>query len=179
MLRFDASSAECLVFTYKEGLLSAVAHDLKIRVGRFTVHIDPVSRAIEAHFDTGSLEVLCAMADGQERPRALTAADKRKIEHTATTDVLGSARYSEVQFVSSMVMPEGAGFRVEGNLSLHGQRRPVAFVTRAEGGHQVAEVKVHQPDFGIKPYSAMLGALKVKPDITVRVALSARDLPVA
>ena len=35
----------------------------------------------------------------------------------------------------------------------------------------VAELKLHQPDFGIKPYSAALGALKVKPDILVRVSV--------
>jgi hypothetical protein len=35
----------------------------------------------------------------------------------------------------------------------------------------VAEVKIHQPDFGIKPYTAALGALKVKPDVLVRVSV--------
>jgi len=35
----------------------------------------------------------------------------------------------------------------------------------------VAEVPIHQPDFGIKPYSAMLGALKVKPDLVVRCSV--------
>ena len=37
----------------------------------------------------------------------------------------------------------------------------------------VAEVSLHQPDFGIKPYSAMLGTLRVKPDVTVVVSLPA------
>jgi len=36
----DASTAECLVFTEKEGLLSGVAHDLKLRVERFRLRID-------------------------------------------------------------------------------------------------------------------------------------------
>ena len=27
----------------------------------------------------------------------------------------------------------------------------------------------HQPDFGITPYSAMLGALKIKPDVGFRI----------
>ena len=41
MRHFDQQSATCQVFTYKEGLLSAVGHDLKINVGRFTVDVDP------------------------------------------------------------------------------------------------------------------------------------------
>jgi len=35
VIRVDASSAECLVLTEEEGLLSAVAHDLKMRVTQF------------------------------------------------------------------------------------------------------------------------------------------------
>jgi hypothetical protein len=35
----------------------------------------------------------------------------------------------------------------------------------------VAEIKLHQPDFGIKPFTAALGALKVKPDVVVRVSV--------
>jgi hypothetical protein len=37
----------------------------------------------------------------------------------------------------------------------------------------VSEVRVHQPDFGIKPYSAALGALKVQADVTVKVSAPA------
>src|SRR4051812_4209200 len=40
-MRIDPASAECLVYTFKEGLLSAVAHDLKIRVERFEIEVTP------------------------------------------------------------------------------------------------------------------------------------------
>jgi len=30
MPRYDQTQAECLVFTFKEGLLSKIAHDLKV-----------------------------------------------------------------------------------------------------------------------------------------------------
>ena len=48
---FDASSAECLVLTYKEGLLSAVAHDLRIRVTRFDVEASLSPPSVRARFD--------------------------------------------------------------------------------------------------------------------------------
>jgi hypothetical protein len=35
----------------------------------------------------------------------------------------------------------------------------------------VVELKLHQPDFGIKPFSAALGALRVKPDVMIRVSV--------
>ena len=48
---FDATSAECLVFTYKEGLLSALAHDLEIRVPGFEVDVDDATLAVRARAD--------------------------------------------------------------------------------------------------------------------------------
>jgi hypothetical protein len=37
------------------------------------------------------------------------------------------------------------------------------------------EVTLHQPDFRIEPYRAALGALKIKPDVRVRVRIPKRD----
>jgi polyisoprenoid-binding protein YceI len=61
---------------------------------------------------------------------------------------------------------------VEGDLTLLGRTRPIAFdVTVADGTlHAVAVVT--QTDFGIKPYSALFGALKVADE--VKVELEAR-----
>jgi polyisoprenoid-binding protein YceI len=179
MLRIDAGPAECLIFTYKDGLLSPIAHDLKIRVSRFTVDIDPASRAIEARFDARSLEVVCARQDGRDQPGALSDADKRKIEATIVADVLEADRHPDVRFVSSSVEPEGDGYRVQGRLTLHGVTRPISFTTQALAAQQVAEVTLSQPDFGIKPYRAMLGALKLRADVTVRVALPTSELKLA
>lgn len=171
MPTYDANTAECLVFTYKEGLLSPIAHDLKIRVTGFTIEADEQSHAIDARFTASSLRVVCAMRNGAEDHRALSEADKRKIEQNISEEVLLAAQNPEIRFVSTSVKPEGDGFRVEGNLTLRQKTRPLSFTTRKEGDRQVAEVKLHQPDFGIKPYTAMLGTLKVKPDVMVRVSL--------
>ena len=32
MPKYDENQAECLIYTFKDGLLSKVAHDLKIKV---------------------------------------------------------------------------------------------------------------------------------------------------
>jgi hypothetical protein len=164
----DPTSAECLVLTYKEGLLSAVAHDLSIRVTSFTVDVNEEPLAVHARFDAGSLRVVSAMYDGAPRPDALSDSDKQKIEHSIAADVLHVREHPTVTFVSSAIVPDGDGYRVTGELTLHGKARPITFVARPEADRLVAEVQLHQPDFGIKPYSAMLGTLKVKADVTVR-----------
>ena len=169
MAKFDAHNAECQVFTFKEGALSALAHDLEIGVGRFTIDVTP-ELAIDATFDAGSLTVLHAIKDG--RPHDVGDGDRRKIEKNLREDVLDTRRYPEIRFRAAKATPAGDGFVLAGELTLHGKTRPLEIKTRAVAGKQVAEITLHQPDFGIKPFSAMLGTLKIKPDIKVRVSLA-------
>ena len=97
----------------------------------------------------------------------------RQVADNIASDVLEPRRHPEVRFESSRVVEEGAGFRVTGTLFQHGRRKELTVPVRREGALWVAEVALHQPDFGIKPFSAMLGALKVKPGVTVRLSVPA------
>ncbi len=166
---FDPQPATCHVFTYRDGLLSAVGHDLKIRVGRFTVDVDPDASQVEARFDAASLHVVNAVEGQVERPDTPSAADKEKIRSEIRDQVLETKRYPEIHFLSTRITRVGDGYDVTGELNLHGHQKEIRFTTRKNGAHQVAEVSLHQPDFGIKPYRALLGALKVRPDVLVRV----------
>jgi hypothetical protein len=169
MPKFDQRTAECHVFTFKEGALSALAHDLEIGVGRFTIDVTD-ELAVDARFEVGSLTVLHAIKDG--RPHAMADGDKRKIERNIADDVLDARRYPEIRFRAAKAAPAGDGFVLAGELSLHGKTRPLEIKTRLANGTQLAEVTLHQPDFGIKPFSAMLGTLKIKPDVKVRLSLA-------
>jgi hypothetical protein len=177
MTHLDASTAECLVFTHKEGLLSAVAHDLEIRVGSFDLEVDDATLAVRARFDAASLRVVGAMHGGALAPNVLGDADKQKIEQHMGEDVLHVREHPAIVFASSSVTREGDGFRIDGELTLHGATRPLCFVARPEGDRLVAEVSIHQPAYGIKPFTAMLGALKVKPDVTVRCSVPRASVP--
>lgn len=171
MNRFDQDSGDCFVFTYKEGLLSLVAHDLKIRVTRFSLEVDETARTVEGTFAADSLRVVCAMDGDDESPGSLSADQKREIEGNIVRDVLAAAKYPEVCYRSTAVAVVDGGFAVEGELSLHGQRRPLAVALRPSPDGYVASARVHQPDFGIRPYSALFGTLKVQADVVVRVHL--------
>ena len=87
MPRYDQHSAECLVFAYKEGLLAPVAHDLKLRVGRFSLSITEGSE-ISGTFDPTSLEVVCAMENGLDKPKSLSKRDCGQIQKNIIRDVL-------------------------------------------------------------------------------------------
>jgi polyisoprenoid-binding protein YceI len=157
----DASTADCLVYTFREGLLSAVGHDLCLRVERFAVEVtgDANAPSIVARFDAASLR-----ATGDVAP-----ADARKIERSAADEVLAARRFPTIEFRSTRVARDGERARIDGTLTLHGHSRELTFEATADDAAWSAEVRLDQRDFGIKPYAALLGALRVKPDVVVRI----------
>ena len=170
MPKYDENQAECLIYTFKDGLLSKVAHDLKIKVGRVSVDVQP--NALRAEFDTRSLRVLTPMKDGQDNPSALDDGDKAKIAAQIVSDVLHSEQHPSAVFVSRALKPRAdGGYDVEGDLTLHGVSKTISTTTKKQGDRQVASFDLHQPDFGITPFKAMMGTLKIKPDVTVVLSI--------
>jgi len=165
MPTYDASNAECRVFTYKEGLLSAVAHDLEIDVARFEVQVAD-DASITASFDPTSLRVVDPIVGGRRSPDALGAKDRAKIEANIRSTVLHPERHPTIRFESTEVTETS----IRGRLELHGRSRPI---TLRRSGDE-AEVTLDQADFGIKPFTAMLGTMKIKPEVRVRLRLRAR-----
>ena len=167
MSQCDATSAECYIYTFKEGLLSKMAHDLKIKVTGFKIDYDEGSKSLSARFDAKSLRVECCMKDGVESPGTLSDSDKGKIAKEIVSKVLHADEYPEIVFSADNVGESG----VAGTLTLHGVEQPVSGRASRSDGKMQAEFMLHQPDFGIKPFSAMMGTLKVKPDVTIKVAI--------
>jgi YceI-like protein len=174
MPQYDEKNAEVLVFTFKDGLLSKVAHDLKLNVGRFHVEVDPSGPSIQASFEPRSLHVLTSVHEGKEDKLALSEADKAKIAAQIQKEVLEADRHAEISFASRSVVrrPDG-GYDITGELTLHGSTRSITTETRLVGGKQVAELTLNQPDYGITPFRAMMGTLKVKPEVRVRISVPA------
>ncbi len=172
MIRLGPPAAVCRVLTFREGLLSGFGHDLALEVTRFDLRIDEARREVDASFDAASLRVRQVLRDGVELPpTALSDADRRTIEDNARRDVLDANRYPEIRFRSTRVVEVADGFDVVGRLTLHGAEREVAVPLRRSGERWTVEVRLHQPDFGIQPYSALLGTLKVKPGVVVQLWL--------
>ena len=142
------------VLTFKEGLLSRVAHDLKLAVEA------RVEDGV-AVLDPAALRVVTAMKKGREAPKTLSDKDTRSIEQSMRDEVLHVTRFPEIRFEASSV----EGDRVSGTLTLHGVSKPVVLTFR--GG--VAKVRLDQRDFGITPFTAMMGTLKVQPVVEVVV----------
>ena len=171
MAAYDASNSECLVFAFKEGLLSRAAHDLRLRIERFEIRVDDRSNAIDARFDPNSLRLIGAYPNGAPDPEELPPGDVQKIHDHIIDDVLQTQRYPEVRFVSTAVEPRHGVFQVSGELTHHGETRELRLQVRGEGVRWVADIRLHQPDFGIEPFRAVLGTIRIKPDVRVSISV--------
>ena len=171
MPRFDASSAECLVTVLREGVLSPLGYDLVLKVTDLDAEVDLSSGTVSARFSAASLRVAGALRKGVLDPTKPDDKDRAKIEAAVAHEILDADRFPNIRFVGHSVVPEEHGFCIDGTLHLCGRARPMTFHTVADGENQVARVDVHQPHFGIKPYRAFLGALRIQPGLLVTMRL--------
>lgn len=166
MARYDASSAEVLVFTFKEGLLAPLAHDLKIRASRFELDLDPTANQAVLRIDAGSLVVVSAMKEGRDVPSALPGLARSEIEkNIASNDVLAVKRFGIITFQSTRI----SHTEVDGTLTLHGVTKLLRGQRLDTATHFTAKFRIDQREFGMKPYSAMLGTLRIRPDVTIAI----------
>ena len=171
MIRLGPPIARCHVLTFRDGLLARFGHDLELAVTRFDIRVNETARSVDASFDTASLRVVRALRDGAELPGALSDPDRRTIEDDIRRVVLETGKHPEIRFRSTRVVDVANGFDVTGRLALHGHDREIAVPLRRTEDRYEADVTIHHPDFGIAAYSAMLGALRVKPDVIVWLSL--------
>ena len=172
-MTFDQDNSRCQIFTFKEGLLSKVAHDLQLKVNRYEVAW--ADGTVTATFDPKSISVVHAMKRGRGNPRALSSGDKEKILENMYRDVFSTAQHPEIRFSSDSIRESGDRIEVNGMLELQGVRRTVRTTAAREGHEWVFTVPIYQPDFGIKPFSALMGAIKIKPSLTVKFSFAANQ----
>jgi hypothetical protein len=151
---------ELLVFTFKDGLLSRVAHDLKIEAERVTVARDGASLTVTA--PACGLKVRCAMKKGREDHRALSASQRGEIESLIYEKILDVERHPEIHFTGKI-----QGASVSGVLTIRGASQALTLPWNSSGGAITGEITIDQRRFGISPYRAMMGAIKLKPTLKI------------
>jgi hypothetical protein len=161
------------VVVRRQGLLSPVGHDLELRVAVLTVEVAADHSLVRARFDPRSLAVIASLEGERRNLDAPSAPDRQSIERDVARVVLEADRFPEIRFESREVRPAGNGWEVRGALTLHGTTRELRTTVRRAGERRVAEVNLDQRDFGIRPFSALFGALRVRPEVTITVSIPA------
>jgi len=167
MTRIGQDTGSIEVFTFREGALSALGHDLQLRASGFD--IDVLADSVTARVDASTLRVVGAIRGGIPVGGTLSARDKAEIERNCSREVLEAHEHPEATFASSEVKQTEGGWSVRGTLTIHGVAREGTFDVLRKDGKAVARIDIDLRSFGMKPYSAMLGALRVKPHVLVVV----------
>ena len=167
MHRLGPDNATLSVHTRRGGAAAKAGHDLVIHVtsweGALVVGEDPAKTSIELTADATSLRV----REGTGGMQALGDDDIANIHQTIDDEVL---MREEIRFLSTRAQsePDGSRIRVEGDLTLVGRTEPIAFdLAIGADGALSATAVVKQTTWGMKPYSALFGALKVKDEVEV------------
>ncbi len=158
-----------MVKTGRSGMGAKPGHDLTIEVTRWeavaTVEAaDPTASSLTVDVDVDSFEV----RDGTGGLKPLTDGDRAEIQRTIHEKILHTEQHPKITFRSTRVRGTPESVTVDGDLTIVGVTRPVS-VRCAVGGDGRARgaVTVTQTRWGIKPYSAFLGALKLNDDVDV------------
>jgi polyisoprenoid-binding protein YceI len=174
--RFTLGPADgtVLIRTGREGAAARVGHDLTLVATRWraVVHIDarvPTRSTVRAVVDAASLEVREASGGAL----GLTESQKLEIEANTREKVLLSRRHPRITFASTAVDGDSKRALVTGRLAIAGRTREAALVVRVDARSTSPRVRatmsIVQTDFGITPYSALLGALRVKDAVELSV----------
>jgi polyisoprenoid-binding protein YceI len=155
------------VRTGRTGAAAKAGHNLLLHVTSWNATItlggDPAATTVELDADGASLRV----REGTGGMQALGDDDRASIVESIDDDVL---KQQAIMFRSTSARPgaDGRGLEVEGDLTIVGRSRPIAFAVAIDDeGRITGGATVKQTDWGIKPYSTLFGALKVVDEVEV------------
>jgi polyisoprenoid-binding protein YceI len=109
----------------------------------------------------------------------VSAKDLRNIEETARKDMLAADRFPQITFVSDLVRrTEGADHQIRGMVTMRGLAKPatVLVTMKTDGSESLrfdGSATVRLSDYGLKPPSAILGAIGTRNEIMLRFTLVA------
>ena len=181
-LQFGAERGRITLLTTRDGLAATAGHDLTIELTQWSAELevadDLAPTGLTVRADMNSLVV----REGRGGVKPLTDRDRREIAVTARK-LLRADRFPAVTFTAAQFDRDAAGGgTMAGTLSLAGTDRPLRLtVTRKNGaesdglsGAYHASAALRQTEFGLKPYSAFLGALKVSDQVRLEIDV---DIP--
>jgi polyisoprenoid-binding protein YceI len=165
----NPDDGELLVHTTVAGRAAKMGHRLTIAMKRWQATVqwsggEPVSAQLTV--DVDSLEVL--RGDGGLTP--LSGPEKILVRSNALRQ-LGAGRFPQICFDADAIEQSQDGYRLAGTLQIRGNTRDQVIDLRTEdlgdAWRLSTQAIVRQSEFGVKPYSLVMGSLKVADDVTV------------
>jgi polyisoprenoid-binding protein YceI len=139
-----------------------MGHNHEISAAIAAGSVDVTARKVELRAQARTLEV---------RDQGVSDKDRGEIQRTMLgRDVLDAEAYPDIVFRSTKADAAGGGaWKVQGQLTLHGQTHAVDLDVREEGQHYVGTSRFRQTEFGIQPVKVAGGTIRVKDEIRIEV----------
>jgi polyisoprenoid-binding protein YceI len=161
----DIEHSTIRVHVGKAGLFSAAGHEHWVTA--------PIA---EGSLDDGQpSHIWFRVAAGKltvEPDKAVSASDQAQVQRDMQTKVLDSEQFPDIRFNSTSIQPSGDGtWVVRGDLTVHGQTRPVSTNVRKQQDAYVGHCQIKQTDFGIHPIKVGGGMVKVKDELDIEFSI--------
>lgn len=172
-----SATARVELDTSAQGLLARLGHDLRLSVERFEIEL--AEGLVQARFALASLRVVGTLHGERCDTSAPSAGDRAQIERTVRDEILHVARNPEASwYARATLQPSMApGGVMRGELSLCGRQAPVQLAITRSAQVLQARAVLTPSTFGIAPYKALGGALKVADRVVVQASLPFDDRP--
>jgi autotransporter translocation and assembly factor TamB len=160
--RLGPDNATLSVHTRRGGAAAKAGHDLELHVTRWEATLDLDAGSAELTADGSSLRV----EKGTGGMMELGDEDKDNIHKTIDDEVLEKRN---ITFRSTSFSGGEGRWQVEGELTLAGRTQPIAFDLTVAGDAISGSATLAQTRWGMKPFSALFGTLKVLDEVEVRL----------
>lgn len=165
----DGSAGELLIRTGVAGPAAKMGHRLTIAVTSWRAVVrwrsgKPVG--VELAADVDSLVVISG--DGGVTP---LSGPEKKVARSNALRSLEAKNHPRIHFAAEAITKTADGYRLTGTVEIHGQARPQVVDVAITGDDAVATItartRIAQSDFGVKPFSLLMGALKVADEVAI------------
>jgi len=173
--RFGSSTGRLLIKTSRAGLGRRAGHDLTIEATRWSGEAmvavgNPDRSSVSVTVEAGSLEV----REGTGGLKALTDNDRAEIKRTLEGKaLLHTAEHPTISFRSTRITGTPQSYEITGELTIKGRTHPATVHGKGNDDRLLRGwATVTQSTWGIKPYTAFLGALRLADEIMVELEVS-------
>jgi polyisoprenoid-binding protein YceI len=177
--RFDPNLSRFTVQALATGLLSFAGHSATFAVRQFSGTVTFEGGRVE-----GMQVEVVVQADSLELLDEVRPADRHEIESRMRAEVLETARFPQIAVHSNEVWAEAIAqglyrLRIGGRLELRGVVRPhqagAELLVFSDGIRLAGECPLHLSAHGVRPVTALAGAIRLKDEL--RVAFDVAAVP--
>jgi hypothetical protein len=171
--------------------LAAARHEVEPAASTVTVHVGKAGlfrtfgddHEVGAPLKGGSVDdgPTAAVAIVIDAPRLkvldpnLSQGDRDQVQaRMLGPDALDVARFPQIRFQSTRVDRTSSGWKVTGELTLHGETHPIMVTVTNDHSRYRGSASFKQTEFGMKPVTVAGGAVRVKDEISIDFDITTR-----